>query len=322
MRKSSLLVLSLLASVAACSGGGGGSPSGGATTQAAPPVAGATFDSTSGGTGTATVSSYSYGSNDAVGCCTSVNSSGASTVTMTMDPNGGPSTLQLNFSNEGGPGISHTYNIDNTNAAVVPFGGNAFATTDTDPVTGSTYNLIYAGASEPTLDVNNNPRTPSLSYTTYGMWSIANTDNSGSTGAFSAGQETTPGTAYPMPSATYTGGAIGSSYDSGSGIASQLTGTSSVAVNFGTGAVNGSLALTNANTGNPFDTVNLAGNIIGANGNKFNGATSGTTLVGATGQFAGSFYGPVYNELGGTWNLSNIAAGGTVSALGAFGAKR
>lgn len=309
MRK--YLVLSLLASVAACSSGGSsGDPAPAVVSQQ--PAANESFNSTSGGTGTATVSSYSYGSANAVDCCTINPPTGASSITMTMDPAGGPSTLTLNIGNENGPGITQTFNIDNTNPNMVPF-GNGYATTATNGTTN--YTLVYAGASEPTTNPDGSAHTPSLTYTTYGYWTQANADNSGALGVFAGGAQTPAGTAPPSATATYNGGAMGAANQNGNAL--QLVGTSQLTANFGSGAITGNLALANANGGAQFDNVSMNGNIIN-NTTTFSGATAGTVNAGSTGHFAGQFNGPAYNEVGGTWSLQ----GAGVTALGSFGATR
>lgn len=309
MRK--FLVLSLLASVAACGGGGGGSDPGSAGVSQQPGDP-ASFNSTSGGTGVATVSSYSFGSANAVDCCTIGTATGNSTITMTMAPNnGGPATLTLNIGNEDGPGINQTFNIANDNPNMVPF-GNGYSTSATNGTT--QYTLVYAGASEPTTNPDGSAHTPSLTYTTYGYWSQANADQSGAVGVFAGGQQTPASTAPGMATATYNGGAMGVADQGGNAL--QLVGTSQVNANFGSGAINGNLNLQNAANGAQFDNVSLNGNIV-ANTTTFSGATAGA-VTGGTGKFAGQFNGPAYDEVGGTWSL----AGNGVTALGSFGGSR
>jgi hypothetical protein len=347
MRK--ILVLSLLTSVAACSGGSG-SPSD--PPPAAPVTGSNNGNNSgsggntpsfaqAGGDAVATAASFDFGTGSTTGSPAISTESGNSTVHMTMDANGVPLTLQMNIT-DGGPGIQQTFNIspDQANATSVngialkpapivypnccvgPNNGVGYMAqiNAPDPNNGNqiaepgqpTYQLIYAGASEPVAN-------PSLSWTTYGYWTQTDNDGSGygRFGSFAAGQMTA---AANLPAAgtdlTYTGGVLGQA-NVGAGII-VLGGVSTLNVAFGAAGPNvtGSLNLVNVDTNATWENVALSG-AINAGHATFNGSAS--TTDGLTGNFAGQFNGPAAQEVGGTWALSNAA--GTVGALGAFGGK-
>lgn len=136
------------------------------------------------------------------------------------------------------------------------------------------------------------------------------------------------------------GGTAGIFYvpDGNGGISTgSVSGNIAVTVNFGTGAVTGSLSNmvakhADGSAATPWNDVSLSANINRLPNNaSFTGTTStsgppaGAGNTGfsssATGQLGGAFFGPNADEVGGTWTLTDPnAAGGGKTAFGAFGA--
>lgn len=182
-------------------------------------------------------------------------------------------------------------------------------------------------------------------YTAGSIWSFT-TGGVNYVGVSSSGSGTPIANVPISGSATYSGsggggaGTAGFSYvpDGNGGISKgALTGDIVVNVNFGTGAVNGSLNHMTVTPGDgsaarPWNDVALSGNINRLASNaSFTGTTStsgppsGAGNAGfssaATGQLGGAFFGPNVDEVGGTWTLTDPnAAGGGKTAFGVFGA--
>jgi hypothetical protein len=184
----------------------------------------------------------------------------------------------------------------------------------------------------------------SLNYTLLGTWGIAPAI-SGITAnhlGFGVSGYQTPNSAVPTSgTATYagngqagTGGAIGTVLTpSGTGTVSPaaVQGQTNLGINFGTGAITGSLTgMTATPAGGgaavPWNSVTLTGSLSGA-------TISGTTAVSsvpsgnlsfssaATGYLNGALFGPTGQEIGAIWSLHDPTAQGA-SALGFLGATK
>jgi hypothetical protein len=184
-----------------------------------------------------------------------------------------------------------------------------------------------------------------LSYTFLGGWFYAAPGGAPAyLGQFANGS-VTPTASLPVSgSATYTGsgasgGVLGVYFVPGGNntIASgAVTGDVSMNVNFGTNAVTGQFTNMTARSVSgspvPWNNVTLSnGNITRSNGTVFgstsaNPAPEGAGSVGlgtaAHGSFAGGIYGPAYNEIGGTWTLSESTPDGGRTAFGTFAGTR
>jgi hypothetical protein len=327
MRKSSVLYLSLLASVAACSSGGGGSNSAGVATVTNPPPGNiATFSS---GTSTdAQVVGFSYqcaADPCGAGAATSTrinNNAPTSSVALTNDGAGNVTSMTLNI-NEGGANLTHTFDL--TTAVGAAQDGFLEKTETPGGADPNQYDVIFAGSAD---------ATHSLTYVTYGLWSQTNqvdANAQGGYGAFVAGNVTPTANMPITGSATYSGTAIGQLSPSSGGY-DILSGTMTASANFATRTVNGSMSL-NANGDNIANATNsgfwntVTWNQAVIAGNHFAGTVSapatGVNSVIASeamqGNVAGAFYGPQANEIGGAFNLAG--ANGSTS-LGAFGGKK
>jgi hypothetical protein len=139
------------------------------------------------------------------------------------------------------------------------------------------------------------------------------------------------------------GGTQGQYYvpdDKGLIAAGSLMGNIAVTVNLGTGAVSGSLTKMiwnipggDGTTWKPWNDVALSGNVSRTASNasfagtaRASAAPSDTGNAGfssaATGEFAGAFFGPNAEEIGGTWTLTDQGGtSGGKTAVGIFGAR-
>lgn len=325
MKITSLLYLSLLASVAACSGGGSSSPSSAANTGPTDPPAATNVAVFNSGTSTnADVVGVSYDSTCTTNCPTTtpISVAASSTVTIGTDATGN-NTLTLNI-NDGGGSISHTF--DTANAIPVPNETGFSEVTDNTSDPNNVYSVSYGGSISPTT--NN-----SLSYVTFGLWAqTPNTNgNPGGYGVFAAGN-VTPTSAMPVTaSATYNGTTIGEISQGGNFY--NTTGTMTATATYGGAApsVSGSMAQSVVNGPNgsgawtsfTFNEAAIAGNHFGGTINaaaSTNGVNSSVlTTEAMSGPIQGSFYGPQANEIGGVYSLTGAA--GTAS-VGAFGARK
>ncbi len=176
------------------------------------------------------------------------------------------------------------------------------------------------------------PKETNLSWTSFGTWDTEIGQSypyDGSHGRYIFGYAT-PLAAIPRTgSATYTGKTDGwvlypQETSGGRGIVSRsLTGDATLQANFASRAITG--ILTNMHSDHdPWNSVSLQGTISSTQ-NAFSGAAAATSspggaaaLIGtATGTLAGLFFGPVAQELGAIWTLSD----GTKTAIGSIGAK-
>ena len=187
-----------------------------------------------------------------------------------------------------------------------------------------------------------------LKYTAAGVWGYAAGPGTGITyaGVTASGSGTPIASVPTAGSATYSGsggggaGTVGLYFipNGNGGITTgALTGNIAVSVNFGSGAVNGTLTNMTATPGDggaatPWNNVSLSATINRLPNNasfigttSTSGAPSGAGNAGfssaATGGLGGAFFGPHVDEVGGTWTLTDpAAAGGGKTAFGAFGA--
>jgi|GEM_PF-6683262 hypothetical protein len=342
-----------LVALAACSSGGGG---------------GASLNTTSNNsTGSSGTSGNTTGSSTTSGSTTS-NTTPTVSIGAPDPANASISTTTYNFTTNLPP-VGTVFGLLGPAVKVT-------STTVSAANAGTNGTLTYRGLSNgvPTFDINipalnlsvtnvpaNTTPTPvsggggvllgigALTYTAAGVWSYAVGPGSGITyvGATASGSGTPIANVPVAGTATYSGsggagsGTVGIYFipNGNGGITTgALTGNITVAVNFGSGAVNGSLSNMTAMPGDgsaatPWNNVSLSGNINRlANNASFTGTTStsgapaGAGSAGftsaATGGIAGGFFGPNVNEVGGTWTLTDPnAAGGGETAFGAFGAQ-
>jgi hypothetical protein len=170
--------------------------------------------------------------------------------------------------------------------------------------------------------------TDGQSYAQWGAWSnrANQPPNSGtlpSPAAFVFGYET-PQSAMPASGSAVFSGERGdvraSIYKPVNGEIqyASTSGTPSIFVNFGSGAIAGNFTQMSAANG-PWNDVAFSGNIATGT-NKFSGPTNAASSPGgpmslsasATGHIDGAFYGPAAQSLGAVWSLSD----GTGSAIG------
>ncbi|HEX2759947.1 MAG TPA: transferrin-binding protein-like solute binding protein [Rhizomicrobium sp.] len=183
-----------------------------------------------------------------------------------------------------------------------------------------------------------------LTYTMMGAWTYIEPNGAGAyLSQFSTGV-LTPVASLPVSgSATYTGsGATGGvvgvySIPGGNNTITggTVTGNVSMNVNFATNAVTGQLTNMTAKplggTSVPWNNVTLTGSLDRTGGGiggtaRADAAPAGAGSTGfstaASGSFGSSLYGPAYNEMGGTWTLSESTPDGGRAAFGAFAGKR
>lgn len=184
-----------------------------------------------------------------------------------------------------------------------------------------------------------------LNYTMLGAWTYTSPNGGPVYLGQTATGSLTPAASVPTTgSATYTGsgsngGVVGGYLVPGGNntiTGGSLTGTASVNVNFSSGAVSGTLSNMTAKpiSGGsvPWNNVTLNGSINRTNGATMNGtAAAGAAPAGAgsagfsanaTGNFAAAFYGPAYNEMGGSWTLYESTSDGGKAAYGTFAGTR
>jgi len=171
-----------------------------------------------------------------------------------------------------------------------------------------------------------------LSYATYGAWTRALSATSVvGFGVFATG---TPSTIAQMPTtgvATFTGTAMGFVVPSASADTASFTGTAALNTDFATRTITGQVSsivtrniATPATTGT-LGTIVFGSGTYGSSGLTFSGMAAAVPqtgaaydLTGATGQFAGVFYGPNAAEAAGSFNLTKTG----LSLIGSFGVKR
>lgn len=171
-----------------------------------------------------------------------------------------------------------------------------------------------------------------LSSSTFGTWSVNDSNNNTVGAGFFSNGSVTPTTSMPTTgTASYTGSAVGAVDLTSTGAVYTFGGTASLNANFGsnsiTGGITGNQAYSTGNSsGNPtaagtINDINLTGGTI--SGNAFSGtatasSTAGTAgnIAGSSGTFRGNFYGSSAQEVGGTFNMTgtNAIVGGSFGA--------
>jgi hypothetical protein len=186
---------------------------------------------------------------------------------------------------------------------------------------------IYFGASLGSKYPDNGNAIYGLSYTAVGFWGggIAATNPAFplSVGVYVFGLET-PQAAMPTSgTAVFSGQGLATTtvYKTvGTEIQSaNVGGNASISVNFGSGAINGSLTQMQVAPQQPWNDVSVTANIA-TGSNRFSGTAAAASAPGtpmslsasAVGKINGAFYGPAAQNLGAVWSLSD----GTGSALG------
>jgi hypothetical protein len=167
--------------------------------------------------------------------------------------------------------------------------------------------------------------TQNLSYVTFGTWNSPNgSANNITLGTFVFGVRTSQSTIPTTGSATYTGITAGTLNEGNT--LYNVAGDMSMAVNFGTGAVNGAfsnMGREDLQTGDVsiWRDFTTTGTINSSTGLFSGTATTNDTAL--TGTFNGGFFGPVSSgsppEIGGGWSLSGS---GNEQAVGGFVGKR
>ncbi len=186
--------------------------------------------------------------------------------------------------------------------------------------------------------------TYGLNYAAFGVWTSTRGDfgTPSDMGAYTLGY-LTPDAAVPTTgTATYTG--TGTAYGvvvipgGGSVNGARVSGDVSMDANFATGKISGALSnmragvdsmpipggTANTSTTTPWNSVSLSADIA-AGKNAFSGTTAASSAPTgtyslkstATGTVTGAFYGPLANEVGAVWTLSNPDGSG--AAIGTFG---
>lgn len=254
-------------------------------------------------------STYTPGT--AIGFSEGSSSALSSTGAITQSDSAGSATLTLN----GG----------GTNTAISATNGSTTINMSTS--NGDTLSSGFGGAStlglnktQTTMAVFANPTINAYEYQTYGAWGAYG--NGGAAGAISVGNVTPLAGLPTSGTGAFIGGASGYYIDP-SNNAYLVNATLNVNVDFAgrTASFNTSnSAMTGGPSGSPIGNgdLNLSGNLsYGAGSTKLSGTVTSTN--GMTGPVNGKFYGPVANEIGGTYAVSGSGLG---SMVGSFGGKR
>jgi hypothetical protein len=179
-----------------------------------------------------------------------------------------------------------------------------------------------------------------LKYTAAGVWGYSPGGGISYAGMAATGSGTPIANVPTAGSASYSGTTVGIYFvPSGTGTISTgaLSGDIVVTVNFGTGAVSGTLSgmatkPADGGASTAWNDVALSADVKRLTNNasfigttSTGGAPAGSGKAGfssaATGGLGGAFFGPNADEIGGTWALTDPgAAGGGKTAFGAFGA--
>ena len=220
-----------------------------------------------------------------------------------------------------------TLTLNGSGTATAISATNGVTTINMSTSNGDTLASGFGGAatlalnqSQTTMAVFANPTTSGYEYQTFGAWGAYG--NGGAAGAISVGN-VTPLTGLPTSgTGAFVGGASGYYIDP-SNNAFLVNATLNVNVDFA--GRTASFATSNsAMTGGPAGSaignsnLNLAGNLsYGAGSTNLSGTVTSTS--GMTGPANAKFYGPVANEIGGTYAVSGSGLG---SMVGGFGGKR
>lgn len=152
-----------------------------------------------------------------------------------------------------------------------------------------------------------------LSYASFGNWSIVGGKQlypDSLTGPFESnrffvyGEKTPPGVLARSGSASYAGLVFGTAVNAGSGESWDITGSSSIGIDFSQMSVEGTLKMSGLDAANgailAVPDLNLDG-FFDRIGNNFTASASSTDGRITNGQFAGQLYGPQGQELGGAF---------------------
>jgi hypothetical protein len=301
--KTAVSVLALFP-LAACGGGGGGSGggiSGSAPVTGSSTTATSSTSSTDSSSGSSTPVTMTTSTSSAITTQTAtgvpatdpeiVGAGETNTVTITPGTDSTPPTMTFDIHGSGGD-YSHTFDL--STAVLDP--ATKFSTVqEKDPQSGAVQNqLVFQN----------------MSYSTFGAWQVTNDDGSGVSGAFAQGQDTPIANMPKTGGANYQGSTV-AQVTSG-GTTGTVTGNAALAADFGKGTITGNF--TNFVGAKTLSDLTMNANITGS---SFAGAVQSTDGA-LTGNGAGAFRGPQYNEVSGTY----AAGGGTTSVVGAFGAKK
>lgn len=294
MKKLGLILIPFI--ISACAGGSSSSSS---TTTTTAPTAPA-FSSWSTYTpGTAV--GFSDGSTSAINASGNISQSdSAGSATLTL--NGGGTATVISATNGS---TTASFSTSNGDTLVNGFGGAS---------------TLALNKSQTSMAVFANPTSNGYEYQTYGAW--GSYGSGGAAGAISAGS-VTPLTGLPTTgTGTFTGGSSGYFVDVNN-IAYLVNASMTTTVDFAGRTATFSTS-NSAMTGGPSGTglansnLDLAGSLsYGAGSTKLAGTVTSTS--GMTGPVNGKFYGPVANEIGGTYAVSGSGLG---SMVGSFGGKR
>ncbi|HKD48770.1 MAG TPA: transferrin-binding protein-like solute binding protein [Rhizomicrobium sp.] len=192
-----------------------------------------------------------------------------------------------------------------------------------------------------------------LNYLVAGIWAHIPPPGNATLGTFTAGYQTPAANVPTSGTGTYigsgasvgsptAGGAVGTVFaPSGTGTiaAAGIVGQANITVNFGSGALTGSLTNmtatpTSGGSATPWNNVTLTGSVSGTSTpfgtvSTISGSTSTSGASGsfglssaATGNFAGALYGPNGQELGAIWTLAEPSAVNGKAAIGVIGATK
>ena len=289
-------VLALPLIISACAGSSSSTSS---TSSTVTPSAAAFTSWSTYAPGTAV--SFSDGSTSAInasGNITQSDSAGSATLTL----NGGGTATAISATNG-----STTVNLSSSNGDTLASGFGGAST-------------LALSKNQTTMAVFANPTTNAYEYQTYGAWGAYG--NGGAAGAISVGNATPLAGLPTSGTGAFVGGAS-AYYIDPSNNAYLVNATLNVNVDFAGRTASFSTS-NSAMTGGPSGTaignsaLDLSGNLsYGAGSTKLTGTVTSTS--GMTGSANGKFYGPVANEIGGTYAVSGSGVG---SMVGSFGGKR
>jgi C-lobe and N-lobe beta barrels of Tf-binding protein B len=264
----------------------------------------------------------------AAGGITALNSAAAdtanNTMTITLNVNGGLSTIALNIA---------------TAPAIATPAASAIAVDLFAATTADLQQVLAAVATGPanTSEVAfQGENAQGLMSSAYGLWAVSNGGGNYSIGSFAVGTETSAADMLTLhnnaanTAVQYNGSTIGfGTYTTSGGTANTpfvFDGTASITANFVADTVTttmSGLTTLDVNDNNAGPTLSTLTNAVAGPiaGNKYTTTLTGTSTVGVTatpitGPLNGTFYGPLAAETAGVYTLS----GGAVNLLGSFGA--
>ena len=222
---------------------------------------------------------------------------------------------------------SATLTLQGDGSASVISATNGASTINLSSANGDTLVSGFGGATtlgldkaQTTMTVFANPTTSAYEYQTFGAW--GNYGTGGAAGAISVGTVTPLAGLPTSGTGNFTGGAS-AYYVDATNAAYLVNSTLNVNVDFAgrtASFATSNSAMTGGPRGTPLPNSNLdlSGNLsYGAGSTKLTGTVTSTS--GMTGPVNGKFYGPVANEIGGTYAVTGSGLG---SMVGSFGGKR